>query len=374
MVFDAISTDAITAVTDGWYNQLATSLNLSVRSFQLLQPPVVPVDDRSLWGCFDVPPETLKYNRWYFSQPDFFSQYAAIANGLSFPDSAFAADIGAVTYAKWMDYLNSLSSPPPPNTLPTVWFQWAMVNAPSVANIGRTDLSTQLLINSAQAALQPFEGENARPADFSPSFSDLKTTLLASQGASFSFDSAHDNPDVSDSWVPGDDPNYFGMWTGSSPAIRISRKFALSRINISASFTHFACVTVTPGTWYDSGLLHLAMVSQSTPPWIDSSDWETYFGASGTLTHAIGSLLAVDGITLTLTSDADFTEEEQAIVKAQVSMGYWPVYCPAQSSVISNTVTTSPGSTTISMQSAPGNPVVLGFNVFGIGNYLGGGV
>jgi hypothetical protein len=367
-------TEAMTAVTDGWYNQLAASLNQSIRHFQLLQPPGVPVSDQSLWDCFNVvPPVTLKYNRWYYQQPTFFSQYAAVVNGLSFPESAFVQDIGADTYVRWQAYLKTLSPPPPANTLPTVWFQWAMVNAPEVANIGRSDLATQLLIEGAQAVLEPYEGPNARPADFSPSFADLKNTLRASSGASFSFDSAHDDPDVSNSWVPGDDPNHFGIWTGSSAAFHVSQKFASSKITVSAQFDHFATVTVTPGQWYNSSLLHQAWASQSTPPWIDSADWQTYFGTDGSLTHAVGSILAADGITLTLTSDADFTPMEQTIIRGLAAMGDWPVYCPVASSAISNAVSMSPGLMTIRFKSAPGNPVVLGFNAFDIRSYVGAG-
>ena len=42
-----IPVESMTAITDGWYNQLAASLNLSVRHFQLLQPPAVPANDRA---------------------------------------------------------------------------------------------------------------------------------------------------------------------------------------------------------------------------------------------------------------------------------------------------------------------------------------
>ncbi|GGM96167.1 hypothetical protein GCM10010967_32140 [Dyadobacter beijingensis] len=367
------STDAVTALTDAWYNQLAASLSLSVRNFQLLQPPAVPTGDQSLWDSFNVvPPVTLKYNRWVYQQPAFFKQYAALVNSLSFPESAFVEDIGADTYVQWTAYLKTVSPPPAPNELPGVWFQWAMLHAPSVANIGRSDLATQLLIGGAQAALEPYEGPDAKQADYSPSFGDLKNILKLSSGASFSFDSSTADPDVSGSWVPGDDPNYFGVWTGSSTAFRISRKFALSKITVTAAFDHFGVVPVTPGPWYNSSMLHLAWVSgASVPPWVSESDWDRYFGASGKLTHAIGSVLAADGITLTLHSDANFSPEEQAVIRVLALMGDWPVYCPVQLSAITNTVTSAPGSLTIRFHAAPGNPVILGYNVFDIRSYTG---
>lgn len=372
-IFDA-QTESMTAITDGWYNQLAGSLNLSTQYFQLLQPPAVPASDQNLWDCLNVvPPVTLKFNRWFYQQPTFFSQYAAVVNGLSFPESAFIEDIGADTYLEWKAYLDSLAPRPPANKLPSVWFQWAIVHAPSVANIGRSDLSTQLLIEGAQAVLQPYEGPDGKPADFSPALPDLKSTLQASSGASFRFDSASDDPDVSNSWVPGEDPNYFGIWTGSSAAFHVSRQFASSKITVSVDFDHFATVPVIPGPWYNSSLLHQAWASQATPPWIDSTDWQNYFGSTGSFTQAVGSVVVADGITLTLTSDAGFTTAEQAIIESLAAMGDWPVYCPVSSVAVSNSVSAGPGLLTIRFQSAPGNPVVLGFNVLDIRSYVGAG-
>jgi hypothetical protein len=367
-----LSCEAMTKLTDAWYNHLATSLNLSVHKFQWVQPPVIPNYDDILWSYFNVvPPPTLTYNRWYYEQPTFFSAYAAIVNQLVFPDSAFENNIGADNYAKWTLYLNGLPKPPATNTLPTVWFQWAILYAPSVANIGRSDLSYQILIHSGQSALAQYEGPDAKPVDFSPSLSDLQSTLQASPATGFSFNSLNLNPDLSASSRPIYDPCFFGLWTGSYAGFHVSKKFAGSSIAVSIRFEHFSVVTVTPGSWYHSSLLQLARTSKSTPPWTDPLLWEKYFGESGTLQHAIGSVLAVDGISLNLTADTDFTAEEQWAIKTQVEMGYWPLYYPQRPLAGTNTVTFEPGKMTIQIESKPGNPVILGANVLGINYYLG---
>lgn len=371
MTIKNISCESVTGITDAWYNQLCDSLNLSVNNFQLSQPAGVPETNEDLWAYIDlVPPKTLKYNYWYYNQPTFFSQYAAIVNQLQFPESTFEKDIGKVNYAKWNSYLKGLPQPPPENTLPSVWFQWAIMNAPSVANIGRSDLSSQVLIKSAQAALAPYQGPNAKPPDFLPSLSDVTTTLQASPSTDFSFTSMNGNPDVSNSWVPGIDPNFFGIWTGGWCGFLINKKFAQSAVSISVKFNHFIVVPVTPGPWYNSGLLHLALVSKSAPPWNSNTAWDTYFGLDGTLNFAIGSVLAADGISLSLTSDANFTSEEQEVIKSQVEMGYWPMYCQ-QRSFITNDISFESGKMTINCQSDPGNPILIGNNVFSISQYLG---
>src|SRR5690349_14551814 len=116
MTIKNLSCDSVTGITDAWYNQLCSSLNLPVNNFQLLQPVVIPANDEELWKYINlIPPKTLKYNYWVYDQPDFFTQYAAIVNQLQFPESTFQKDIGAATYTKWASYLKSLPQPPAQN-------------------------------------------------------------------------------------------------------------------------------------------------------------------------------------------------------------------------------------------------------------------
>lgn len=356
--------DSFTGITNAWYNQLCSRLNLPISNFQLTQPIGVPESDAALWAYMNlIPPQTLKFNYWYYNQPTFFSQYAAIVNQLQFPENSFEKAIGKATYTKWNNYLKGLPQPPPDNTLPTVWFQWAMLNAPSVANIGRSDLSCQLLIKSAQAALAPYQGANAKQPGFSPTLSTLNATLQVSPSTQFTYSSSNSNPNVANSWVPGNDPSLFGIYTGSWCGFLINQKFAQSSITVSVTIEHFALVSVTPGDWYNSGLLNLALTSPSAPPWSS---------ATATLPHAIGAVLAVDGISLTLTSDADFTSEEQAIIKSQLGAGYWPLYGGTLSPIITNDISFDSGNLTIKCISEPGNPILIGNNVVKISQYLGG--
>jgi hypothetical protein len=81
----------------------------------------------------------------------------------------------------------------------------------------------------------------------------------------------------------------------------------------------------------------------------------------------------VDGISLTLTSDADFTSEEQAIIKSQCGAGYWPLYGGQLSPIITNEISFDSGKLTIKCNSEPGHPILPGNNVFKINQHLGGG-
>ena len=364
--------DSFTGITNAWYNQLCSKLNLPIGNFQLIQPIGVPESDADLWAYINpIPPQTLKFNSWYYTQPTFFSQYAAIVNQLQFPENSFEKTIGKATYTKWNNYLKGLPQPPPDNTLPTVWLQWAMLNAPAVANTGRSSLSGQLLIKSAQAALAPYQGANAKQPEFAPSLSALNATLQASPSTQFTWSSSDADDNVANSWVPGNDPSLFGIYTGSWGGFLINQKFAQSSITVSVTLEHFALVSVTPGNWYNSGFLNLARSSPSAPSWSSATGWEDYFGANGTFTYATGAVLAADGLSLTLTSDADFTGEEQAIIKSQQGAGYWPLYGGQLSPIITNEISFAPGNVTIKCNSEPGHPILIGNNVVKINQYLG---
>jgi hypothetical protein len=141
---------------------------------------------------------------------------------------------------------------------------------------------------------------------------------------------------------------------------------------VSVTLEHFALVSVTPGDWYNSGFLNLALSSKSAPPWLSATGWEGYFGANGTFCYAIGAVLAADGISLTLTCDADFTSEEQTIIKSQLGAGYWPLYGGQLSPVITNEISFDSGVMTIKCNSEPGHPIIIGNNVVKINQYLGG--
>ncbi|WP_205513571.1 hypothetical protein [Longitalea arenae] len=373
MMPNKFACDQMTAITNAWYNQLCESLQLSYNHFQLFQPVLVAQNNDDLWArIHSVPPKTLKYNSWYYDQPRFFSEYAAIVNQLRFQESSFEESIGEAVYTKWKTYLQGLAQSPPDHTLPTVWFQWALLHAPELANTGRSALASELLIKSGLAALRAYQGPNARSPELLPAYADLISTLQASPSVAFEWNSINGKPDVSNTWVPANDPNLFGLWTGSWCGFLLNQKFAQHPISIAACFEHVSVVAVTPGPWYHAGLLHLALASRSVPPWNSAAGWDKYFGQDGSLNYAIGAVVAVDGISLTIYSDAAFAPEEQALIGSQVHMGYWPMYCPQTSAVVRNELTFDGGKMTIRCQSAPGKPVIIGGNVFRIGQYLGG--
>jgi hypothetical protein len=87
----------------------------------------------------------------------------------------------------------------------------------------------------------------------------------------------------------------------------------------------------------------------------------------------ITSLLIVDGITATVTSDAIFDTADRTSIQQNSQSGFWPLYCPSEPTggVVTNTVTFPQDTLQIQTTTAPGNPIVIGANVLSIAQVLG---
>jgi len=366
----ATSTPPMVALQNRWYNALVGALPLDRSMFQLVQPSgPMPTTDQALWASLDViPPASLTFNRSILGAAQFFTEYAPMVGQIQFPQTALEQEIGEQNYKAWSAYLATQSPPPPDNQLPALFQIWAARNA------GVAFLSRLVLLDAAQQALAPYQGPNAKPADFTGSFADLLQTLKVSSGRNVSFDSTRASGDVSNTWTGGVDFGVDGLWTGSGSSLRLSRKFAASNITASAQFQSYAQWTAVPGAWYSSSLLNLAYSSQATPPWVANANpsWSDLFGPDGSMPRALASIVVVDGSNTTITSDAVFGAADQQTILDGAPLGFWPFYVPTLDGSVSNSVSFSgTGGAEIEIVSQPGHPLVIGANVLGIAQFLG---
>jgi hypothetical protein len=364
------------ALQNRWYKSLVGALPLDPSMFQLVQPsgPMSPTD-QALWTSLDViPPASLTFNRSILGAAQFFTEYAPMVSQIQFPQTALEQEIGEQNYQAWSAYLATLSPAPSDNQLPALFQNWAARNAPSVASAGVAFLSRLVLLDAAQQALAPYQGPNAKPADFTGSYADLIQTLKASSGRDVSFDSSRTSGDVRNTWTGGVDIGVDGLWAGSGTNARLSRKFAASRVTVSAQFRAYAQWTAVPGAWYSSSLLNVAHSSQATPPWVANADpsWNDLFGPGGSMVRALASIVVVDGTNITITSDAVFSATDQQVILDCAPLGFWPFYVPTLGGSVSNLVSFgSSGGMEIEIVTQPGNPLVIGANVLGIAQFLG---
>jgi len=372
----ATSPPPMVALQNRWYNALVGALPLDPSMFQLVQPSgPMPVTDQALWASLDViPPASLTFNRSILGAAQFFTEYAPMVGQIQFPQTALEQEIGEQNYQAWSAYLATLSPPPSDNQLPLLFQNWAARNAPSVASAGVAFLSRLVLLDAAQQALAPYQGPNAKPADFTGSYADLIQTLKASSGRNVSFDSTRASGDVRNTWTGGVDIGVDGLWAGSGSNSRLSRKFAASNVTVSAQFQAYTQWTAVPGPWFSSSLLNVAYSSQATPPWAANANpsWNDLFGPDGSILRFIASLAVVDGSNVTVTSNALFGTTDQQTILDGAPLGFWPFYAPTLGGSVSNLVSFgSSRDMEIEIVTQPGNPLVIGANVLGIAQFLG---
>jgi hypothetical protein len=334
----------------------------------------VPASDADLWAIQDaVPPLSLSVDRAAEGAATLFAAYVAVAEQMTFPPTDLAADIGEQTFAEWTAYVEQIGHPPAAQ-LPALFQEWALLNAPDVANIGAGDLAAMARIDAVAQALAPYQGPNAAPPDFTRGHDDLVAMLAAAPGAGISFDSATAPADVTTTWTGGIDAGADGLWTGLSAAADLSTTFASSHVTVQVTFEHLVRSTSTPGAWYDSSLLGMAYSNQASPPWPPdpSPTWNELFGPSGRLQRVLASLLVVDGLLATITSDATYEAADRQAIADHTAAGLWPFYLRASGTAVATTVTfDDAGRMKIAIAVEPDRPLILGGDVFGIAQYLG---
>jgi hypothetical protein len=359
-----------------WYNCLTDELSLDRTMFQIVQPsgPMVPTDD-ALWAWLDtIPPASLSFNRSILDAGRFFDEYASMVSQIRFPQTALEQEIGEQNYQAWSAYLAAQRPTPPANQFPQLFQGWAARNAPAVAAAGVAFLSRRIVTDAIRQALATYQGPNAKPADFTGTYADLLRTLDASSGITVFFDSSVASDDVIATWTRGIDLSLDGLWAGSGGDALLTRKFAASRVTVSATFDAYAQWVATPGPWYSSSLLNIAYSSHATPLWLPDANpsWTDLFGSEGSLLRLVASLVVVDGSDITITSDALFNAIDQAKIVEHQRLGMWPVYAPTLGSAVSNAVTfPRGGGMKLKIATQGGNPLVIGANILGIARYLG---
>ncbi|HEY7769860.1 hypothetical protein, partial [Longimicrobium sp.] len=108
-------------------------------------------------------------------------------------------------------------------------------------------------------------------------------------------------------------------------------------------------------------------VWNNTPP-----TWATTFGPNGNLQRVTSGLVIVDGITITITSNAAYSSSDQQEFQEASSGGFWPFYDSSQQSGWTSNVTfDDQGTLSATISSPGGNPQILGAMVTPMAQALG---
>lgn len=273
--------------------------------------------------------------------------------------------------------MSGLSTAPAATSLPDMFFNWASIHYPDVADVGSADLSAMLLdpISSAGMALMPYSGHTPRPPDWSLGFPNLMQQLGSGPSVTFQVNSRQMNSNVSSSWTSGNNSGFGGLWGGSSSTSQWSQQFASSNIMVNASFAHVVTFGPVPGNWYSSSAMGDAYSHKSGSPWNPQSsiNWQNTFDSqNGNMQRFTGSLIVVETMAITVQSDAVFSSADQSTIESNSSAGLWPFYTTSSSSGASTSASfDQQGHMTVKINSTPGVPVVIGGNVIPVDKFVG---
>lgn len=366
---------------NGFYNALSQGLGFPPGSpFQLFQPSAPLINniqgDQLLWNYFNnIPPFSLTQDYIASGGNQFFSDYKALLSALQGAPNTFEKDVGEDVYKAWMAYVSTLTPLPAPSQLGQLFYNWASVYYPSVAVKGATALNDAALDPVLSAQLELLMVYGNRQPDWVPGIMTLVAQLSVSPALSFGFSSSSMNSDVSKSWTKGSHRGLFGLWGGSSSSSSLSEKYASGGVTLNAKFAHVLTFAATPGPWYSSAAMGLAFSKQSGPPWKSGSpiDWQNTFDPkNGNMARFTASLIVVDSMNITATSEATFSQDEQTSITQNSSAGLWPFYNKGDSSGASTSVSfNEKGQMNTTISSQPNVPIVIGCNVVPVAQFVG---
>ncbi|MFG2178361.1 hypothetical protein ACGFLS_06525 [Streptomyces abikoensis] len=363
------------------YNALVEGLGQSNQTFQLLQP-AAPITsdggDRFLWSFLNnIPPLSIDQNYTQSGGNQLFSDYKGVLSALRPATKVdIKQEIGQENFENFVKYLQSLKPIPPANQFPDVFFNWAMVNAPDVAQQGASAYAAIILdpIGGAQQALMPYMQRPPAPPDWVRGYDALLQDLSQAPRRTFEMRSATTSSDVSRTWSSGRRSVLFGLWRSSESTERLSEYFSQSELTVSASFGHVLNFQTNAGAWYGSSALGTAYTKKGDPPWRSGSaiTWDNTFGTSGNIQRVAINLMVADTMEITVTAKTSFSQQDQQTIHGNAGFGLWPFYNGrGEYGMTTNTQFSASGGTTITTASSPGVPVVIGVNVLPIGRFLG---
>lgn len=303
------------APTNGMYNTLCSTINLSNQSFQMIQG-VLPVQSNAqdLYNYFDgIPPQSVAV--LYTGNP---------LNNLS------------GNYATMLSKTANES---------TFLYKIALNNYTNSANWIGGSMGTNPV--------------------YSPPFADLMAQVNKGSSATIHFDSQTASTDISQSWAKSDSSSGIGFWgkTESSVSQTLNQRAAASRITVDITLNKYAYLAIRAGGWFFSG--YFTDMYKNPDQFINGQEeWNNLFGPTGTLQRVANQALLVSGYTITLRSWATYSESDYSTITQSSETNVWPFYTSGSSSTATSSYHLNDDkSITVTINSAPGDLQIMGMGV-----------
>ena len=373
----------MTEATAGWYHALCQALKLDVGRFQLAQGNGVPfgTDSNYLWQVMDTVPPYSATNTWGTTRNVFSSAYGLILASLQDPpDSQFEQDLGD-NYNLWEQYLKSYIWQSN-DTYASVFTAWAQrYYPPSEVDQLVTELTSDTPITAARQLWN--QVGTAGTKAYTPDYSMIANNMRTAPGITVNFNNKDSINSFSDTWAEGNADILLDIFGGESTSSyqQTSLDAFSGTIDVQLTLAHAMAVAVLPlyeqsddpylsqfKPWYDSTILNMAFRNQSNQDEIwntrGDTNWTDAFGPSGFLRYVTTELILVDGVKMTMTVTAEFTETDTTNVRSNYGAGLFPFFFSEGQAGFSYTLDeVSTAGFTVTVTSEEGNYLILGANV-----------
>ncbi|TDQ25686.1 hypothetical protein [Tenacibaculum caenipelagi] len=310
--------------TNGMYNTLCQSLNLSNKSFQMIQG-VLPVQSSApeLYNYFDgVPPKSV---------------------GVLYEGNPLNTLSG--------NYATMLSKTEDTNTF---LYKIAMSNYTNSNNWIGGNMGTNPV--------------------YTPSFKELEQLVEKGSTATISFDSATSNDNIENSWAQSNGSSGVGFWGKKENSVSksLNEIASASRITVDMHFNKYAFIPVRAGGWFFSG--YFTDMYQNPDQFQSDEDWDKLFGPSGSLQRVANQVLLVSGYTITVRSWATYSQSDFEEIQKSTETNVWPFYTSGSSSKATSSYRFNDDkSISVIITSAPGNLQIFGMGVIPTDRAVTGG-
>lgn len=375
--------DAMQALTAGWYNTFCQQLHLDPGAFQLVQGDGIPVgtDSTMLWQAMDVVPPDSAVAVWSGSRDTFSSAYGQVLSSLQDPpESDFQKSLGDY-YDVWLGYLAKYVRQPG-DTYTSIFTAWAQgYFPPEEVDTLVTQLQSDTPVTAARELWMQV-GESGAKA-YTPAYQWVADAMREAPGATIHFDSSTADTSLAHTWAQHASEVMWGIFGGAATASFEQTSLAVlqGKVVVDMTIDHvlpyvglpLATVSTDPilsryKPWYVNGLMADAYRNQDNHDeiWnpLGETSWQDAFGTGGALERVATDLLLVDGISLTITVEASLTTDDQTTVQGAAEAGFFPFYLGAGKAGTSNTVTSADGTGFTATVTCPaGSPLVFGVTV-----------
>lgn len=338
----------------GWYNEVTKQLQVTDPNFQLAQGTLglQTSDSSGLFLMSDSVPEPAAVA--YYDPSGLSKRSAAFQLLLAALLPETGTDLAGVLkdmYASWVAYkANFYQSNPTTALTPlqifTNWANQKLDPRKAQQAINTFMQAANAPLNQALAAMadpaskQTFV-DNAQNSYTLYKYSGTSDAAVAAintgASATINFDSATMNTTLNNTFANGSASGSYDIFSaGASGSFeQLNTKAAQQRFTITGTINKYATLAVDPINWFNSGEFMRAYKAPNDntvwDPQANAGNWDSFFGANGSLAGRLAGLLLVSDYEITITSYAEYTQDDYQKITAEANVGVWPFFSASAS-------------------------------------------